>query len=212
MSSVLSGLLFSQAIYFFHICSWPLNKKKLKLLLLPINCYSCVESKEVVICKGWSQRYVQEKPRSRQFIYTSTCLISSAVPWTGTEGFPLTSPLVMASYSWKERKFIQTSIWWTSLESTLCQRENVCSQLGLEKKRLKTFSLYFHLLQLNDHNLEKLKKIQINLIWNNLHLKSILQELEQTREGGFNSKPSLYWKLCPLNLYFMYFVQYYHQY
>lgn len=74
------------------------------------------------------------KPRSRQFIYTSTCLISSAVPWTGTEGFPLTSPLVMASYSCKERKLIQTSIWWTSLESTLCHQENVCS-LGTGKKR-----------------------------------------------------------------------------
>ena len=212
MSSVLSGLLFSQAIYFFHICSWPLNKKKLKLLLLPINCYSCVESKEVVICKGWSQRYVQEKPRSRQFIYTGTCLISSAVPWTGTEGFPLTSPLVMASYSCKERKLIQTSIWWTSLERTSCHQENVCSLGTRKKKRLKTFSVYFHLLQLNDHNLKELKKIQINLIWNHLYLKSILQELEQTREGGFNSKPSLYWKLYPLNLYFMYFVQYCHRY
>ena len=84
--------------------------------------------------------------------------------------------------------------------------------LGLEKKRLKTFSVYFHLLQLNDHNLKELKKIQINLIWNHLYLKSILQELEQTREGGFNSKPSLYWKLYPLNLYFMYFVQYCHRY
>ena len=174
-------------------------KKKWKSLLLPINCYSYVESKEVVICKGWSQRYIQEKPRSQQFIYTGTCLISSAVPWTGTEGFPLTSPLVMASYSWKERKFIQT--------------KKMFAPLGLEKKkRLKTFSLYFHLLQLNYHNLKKLKKIQVNLIWNHLYLKYILQELEQTREGGFNSKPSLYWKLCPLNLYFMYFVQYCHQY
>lgn len=91
-------------------------------------------------------------------------------------------------------------------------QENVCSLGTGKKKRLKTFSLYFHLLQLNDHNLKKLKKIQINLIWNHLYLKSILQALEQTREGGFNSKPSLYWKLCPLNLYFMYFVQYFHQY
>ena len=173
-------------------------KKKWKSLLLPINCYSYVESKEVVICKGWSQRYIQEKPRSQQFIYTSTCLISSAVPWTGTEGFPLTSPLVMASYSWKERKFIQT--------------KKMFAPLGLEKKDVENFQFVFPFAAVKWPQFKEIKENTINLIWNHLYLKSILQELEQTREGGFNSKPSLYWKLYPLNLYFMYFVQYYHQY
>lgn len=178
MSSVLSGLLFSQAIYFFHICSWPLNKKKLKLLLLPINCYSCVESKEVVICKGWSQRYVQEKPRSRQFIDTSTCLISSAVPWTGTEGFPLTSPLVMASYSCKERKLIQTSIWWTSLESTLCHQENVCS-LGTGKKEVENFQCVFPFAAVK---WPQFKGIKENT--NQPDLKSFIPEIHFTGTGA----------------------------
>ena len=164
MSSVLSGLLFSQAIYFFHICSWRLNKKKMKITLTA--CYSYVESKEVVICKGWSQRYIQEKPRSQQFIYTGTCLISSAVPWTGTEGFPLTSPLVMASYSWKERKFIQT--------------KKMFAPLGLEKKKeVENFQFVFPFAAVK---WPQFKEIKENT--NQPDLKSFIPEINFTGTGA----------------------------
>lgn len=36
---------------------------------------------------------------------SNTCFSSSAVPWTGTEGFPLISPRVIASYSCKKTIF-----------------------------------------------------------------------------------------------------------
>lgn len=54
--------------------------------------------KAIFMEQGKKKNYSQTISKSQ---VSNTCFSSSAVPWTGTEGFPLISPRVIASYSCK---------------------------------------------------------------------------------------------------------------